>query len=36
MFSKNLQFQNFKKKNFFSKVKKDLKSLLKENSQIIR
>ena len=36
MFSKNLNFQNFKKKKILLKVKKDLKDLLKENNQILR
>ncbi len=36
MFSKNLKFKNFKKKKVFVEVKKNLKKLLKEDSQIIR
>ena len=35
MFGKNIKFINFKKNKIFVKVKKDLKSLLKENNQII-
>tara|TARA_B100001057_G_scaffold117363_1_gene115967 strand:- start:2557 stop:3708 length:1152 start_codon:yes stop_codon:yes gene_type:complete len=36
MISSNIKFQTFKKAKIIRKVKKDLKSLLKENSQVIR
>ena len=36
MFSKNFNFQNFKKTKIITKIKKDLSNLLKEDNQILK